>query len=128
MDGLSMIIDAGKKASEIIEEVPDKLTTPDSILIKLTSLAKPELPWIVLRADEDLKDHYKKLLKIQHDDDTGHLSGFWVGLAMIGCINTQFYSDIKAKLAQELVELVDADIDEFAKEKKLDIDSSELSM
>lgn len=117
-----MIVDARQKAGEVIKEVPGKLASIEPNKVKLTKLARPELPWIAKGSTEDLVLHYKKLMKIQHDDDVGHMTSLCVGLAMVGCIDVEFYTDARARILQEIVDIVDLSIEEFVQNTGLDVD------
>ncbi|CAH0773651.1 unnamed protein product [Bemisia tabaci] len=127
MNEIRMIVDAKEKAGDVISTVPPKLANVEAITTRITKLARPELPWIVRREGEDLLTHYKKLLTIHHSDEVGHLTSFCVGIAMLGCIDLQLYSDIRAILRQEILELVDVSIEEFVQTHDLDIDINDLS-
>ncbi|XP_072159175.1 uncharacterized protein [Bemisia tabaci] len=127
MNEVTMIADARAKAGSVIGKFPDTLAKIEQVTTKLTKLARPELPWITMQQGEDLLSHYKKLMTIQHSDSTGRMTSLCVGLAMIDCLDSQFYSDVKAKLAQEVIELVELSVEEFVKTTNLDVDITDLS-
>lgn len=114
--GIDIVVNAHVTAAtkgEAIKNGLEKLETPT---VRLSDLAIPEISWIVREQGVDLKTHFKQLLRLYTSQETGMETSLSIGIALIGCVDLNFATDVKSLLTKEAISLVPLNIADFTAE------------